>query len=94
MDRRVNDIVMRAQQPDTLTLADLDLEHEPVTKTPKPDPVRAWVRYGKTPILVDAIAVAWIQRAVAIKWDTPDGEHHAWVWGSAVQSTTGRPTPS
>jgi len=35
---------------------------------------------------VDAMAVAWSEFAVAIKWESPDGEHHAWVWGSAVRA--------
>lgn len=84
MDQRVNDGIMRGQTPDTLTAVELALDTEPLTRAPVPRPVRAWVRYAAVPIRVDAIAVAWTEHAVAIKWESPDGEHRAWVWGSAV----------
>jgi hypothetical protein len=51
---------------------------------PIPHPVKAWVHYGKIPIQVDAVEAAWITPAVAIKWETPDGEHEAWVWPCAI----------
>jgi hypothetical protein len=46
--------------------------------------VNDWVRYGKVPIQVDALVTAWTTRAVSIKWNSPDGEHKAWVWSNAV----------
>jgi hypothetical protein len=75
---------MRGAQPESLSNAELELETEPLTRTPQPRRVRAWVRYGKIPIQVDAVVTAWTTRAVAIKWESPDGEHKAWVWSSAV----------
>jgi hypothetical protein len=84
MSVRVNDSVMRGSQPESLSATELELESEPLTRTPVPRPVKAWVRYGKTPLQVDAVVTAWTTRAVAIKWDSPDGEHKAWVWSNAV----------
>jgi len=86
MGQRINDGIMRGQHPETLTNAELQLDQEPLTRPPAPRPVKAWVRYGTVPIRVDAMAVAWTEFAVAIKWESPDGEHHAWVWGSAVRA--------
>jgi hypothetical protein len=84
MSSRVNESVMRGAEPESLTNAELDLQHEPQTRTPIPRPVTAWVRYGKIPVQVDAVVTAWTTKAVAIKWDSPDGEQKAWVWANAV----------
>jgi hypothetical protein len=86
MDQRVSDSVMREGEPDSLSDAELQLDREPLTRTPAPRPVRAWVRYGEVPLMVEAVAVAWTEYAVAIKWPAPGGgEHRAWVWASAVR---------
>ena len=84
MGVRVNESIMHGAEPDSLSSAELGLESEPLTRTPVPRPVKAWVRYGKIPIQVDAVVTAWTTRAVAIKWATADGEHKAWVWSNAV----------
>jgi hypothetical protein len=86
MGQRINDGIMRGQYPETLSNAELQLDQEPLTRAPAPRPVKAWVRYSTVPIRVDAMVVAWTEFAVAIKWESPDGEHHAWVWGSAVRA--------
>jgi hypothetical protein len=81
-ERRVK---MRGE-PQTLSAAELDSDREPVTRTPVALPVWAWVRYPEGSIRVDAEAVAWTSRAVAVRWPTPDGQtHRAWVWASAVE---------
>jgi hypothetical protein len=84
MGERVNDSIMRCTQPESLSNAELDFRTEPLTRRPIPRPVKAWVRYGKVSIQVDAVVTAWTTRAVAIKWESPDGEHRAWVWSNAV----------
>jgi len=85
MDARVADGIMRTGAPDTLDPKQLGLDDEPMTRTPRPQPARAWVRYGEQSIEIDVEVVAWTERAVAIKWPGPDGaEHHAWVWAGAV----------
>ena len=76
--------VMRGSKPESLTAKELELATEPITRTPQPMPVTAWVRYGKIGIRVNARAVAWTAKAVAVEWDGPEGPHRAWVWSSAV----------
>ena len=86
MDSRVVEKVMRSGAPLSLTDDELQLDVYPLTRTPQPEPVTAWVRYPAAPIQVEGLAVAWTPRAVAIKWKGPDdGEHRAWVWASAVE---------
>lgn len=86
MGERASESIMHGKVPDTLTTTELDLAKEPLTRTPIARPVRAWVRYGSVPLLVDAEAVAWTEHAVAIRWRSPDGEQRAWVWASAVRT--------
>jgi len=91
IDRRVgeraDEAVTRGVQPTSLTNVELELDTYPLTKTPRPQAVRAWVRYGAAAIRVEARAVAWTSRAVALEWTTPGGEtHRAWVWASAVDA--------
>jgi hypothetical protein len=76
---------MRSGEPSSLSPLELELGKEPLTRPPIPRPVRAWARYGQEPVLIDGVAVAWTDYAVAVKWDTPSGEHRAWVWASAVR---------
>lgn len=81
-ERRVK---MRGE-PQSLTDAELERDTQPLTRTPLAMPVRAWVRYEGGAIQVDAEAVAWTPRAVAIRWEALDGQtHKAWVWASAVE---------
>lgn len=76
---------MRASEPLSLTSDELELDRRPMTRTPLPKPVSAWVRYGAVAVRIEGEAVAWTDRAVAVRWRTPDGaEHRAWVWSSAV----------
>lgn len=76
---------MHGSQPETLSPLELDLATEPLTRTPVGRLVRAWVRFGGVPLLIEAEAVAWTEHAVAIRWRSPEGEHRAWVWASAVR---------
>jgi len=90
IDRRIGvhaDLsIMRGGEPESLTSRELELATEPVTRTPKPMPVVAWVRYKGIGIRVKGRAVAWTAKAVAIEWDGPGEEkHRAWVWASAVE---------
>jgi len=90
VDRRMDDLVvakiMRSGQPLSLSDEELQLDVYPLTRDPRPGAVKAWVRYPTASIQVEALAVAWTPRAVAIRWPGPDGhEHRAWVWASAVE---------
>jgi len=89
IDRRIGEradqAATRGVEPTSLTQAELELDVLPLTKTPRPPAVLAWVRYGDVSIRVEARAVAWTPRAVALEWTSPGGEaHRAWVWASAV----------
>ena len=85
MEVHADQSVMRGREPESLTPKELGLTTEPVTRTPEPVPVTAWVRYGRIGIRVKGRAVAWTAKAVAIEWDGPEGPHRAWVWASAVE---------
>lgn len=86
MNARIAEREVASLEPHTLTNDELELDREPLTRTPMPRPVRAWVRFGPHALKVDAEAVAWTGRAVAIKWTMASGaEHRAWVWASAVE---------
>lgn len=77
---------MRSGKPLSLTDDELQLDVYPLTRTPRPDRVRVWVRYPAAAVQIDALMVAWTPRAVAIKWLGPDDtEHRAWVWASAIE---------
>jgi len=85
MGDKADQVVMRDLEPETLTPRELALDVQPLTRTPKPMPVFAWVRYDGIPIRVSARVVAWTEKAVAVEWKSPTGLHHAWVWSSAVE---------
>lgn len=88
MDARILDRIVATAGPlQSLADAELELDREPVTIAPRPQQVRAWVRFGPTAIQVDAEACRWTQRAVGIRFMVGDREHRAWVWSSAVTYT-------
>lgn len=85
MDERIAEGIMRTGAPDSLDPKQLNLDHEPLTRAPKPESARAWVRHGEHSIEIDVQVIAWTARAMAIRWRGPEGvEHHAWVWAGAV----------
>lgn len=85
MDARIAERIMRSGAPLSLSSVELQLDVQPLTRTPMPEAVRVWVRYPSAALQVNALAVAWTPRAVAVKWPGPDeSEHRAWVWASAV----------
>jgi len=88
-EERFAEQTMLEHQPVTLRDKELELDSEPLTRSPQPRPISAWVRYGDVAIKVDGWAVAWTDHAVAIRWTTPSAdEHRAWVWASAVRPRT------
>ena len=82
--QRTDEIIMRDSKPDTLKTAELELDKYAMTIPPSPIPVMAWVRYGNIPLRVEGEAVRWTEKVVAVQWDTPGGQHKAWLWASAV----------
>lgn len=89
MDARVLEKIMRSGSPLSLTDVELQLDVYPLTRDPRPSTVTAWIRYPAAAVQLEAEAVAWTPRAVALRWPGPDDqEHRAWVWASAVDKTS------
>ncbi|MBP2422205.1 hypothetical protein [Microbacterium imperiale] len=85
MDQRILERLARDAGPlQSLSREEIGLDDEPVTIDPKPKPVRAWVRFGGTPVRVDGQACRWTSDAVAIRFLVGEVEHRTWVWASAV----------
>lgn len=85
MSEQVVETIMRGE-PLTLTDDELELDIQPLTRTPVAMPAIAWVRYGAVALKIPVEVVAWTSRAVAVRWKTPKGEiHKAWLWASAVE---------
>lgn len=88
MDARILARIVAGGPLQSLTDAELELDKEPLTRDPRPKPVRAWVRFGATPALVDAEACSWTANAVAIRFLIGETQYRAWVWASAVRQVT------
>lgn len=75
MGRRADEVAAAGRPPISLSDAELELDHLPLTRTPQPEAVWAWVRYGpELAVRVEGRAVAWTPRAVAVEWETASGE--------------------
>ena len=86
-ERILEQAVTTAGPLQSLTFEELRLDTEPVTIDPRPKAVRAWVRFGSVPALVDATANRWTSDAVGIEFSIRGTEYRAWVWASAVTAT-------
>ncbi len=92
MDQKILERIARDAGPlQSLSREEIGLDTEPVTIDPKPKPVRAWVRFGATPVWVDGQACRWTADAVAIRFLVGETEHRVWVWASAVTPVTAAP---
>lgn len=89
MNERILDRTTRDGPLQTLTAIELQLDKLAVTTDPKPERVRAWVRFGSTPVIVDAEACMWTENAVAIRFRVNDREYRCWVWRGAVTVAAG-----
>ena len=71
---------------ETLGQVEVDLEHELLTRDPKPKKARAWVRYSGHAMRVNVYVLAWTTQAVRVRGINGDGQRQeAWVWSPAVQ---------
>lgn len=85
IDERALQVAARDQPLHTLTPLELCLDKVPLTVDPRPNrKVRAWVRFGETPVRVDAVAARWTPNAVGIVFKIDEVEHRCWVWVGAV----------
>jgi hypothetical protein len=85
MNERALQVTARDAPLQTLTPLELRLDEVPLTVDPRPRrKVKAWVRFGETPVLVDAIAARWTPSAVGIIFTLDGQECRCWVWAGAV----------
>ncbi|MDQ1206599.1 hypothetical protein [Microbacterium sp. SORGH_AS_0862] len=88
IDRRVGERILERAAADGplqhLTDAELELDRRPLTIDPQPKPAKAWVRFGSTPVLVDALVNRWTSRACGISFEVAGKQMRTWVWASAV----------
>ena len=88
MSTRAGEVVMRDCQPVSLANQEVELDVQPLARTPVPIPVRAWVHYRTIALHVGAELGAWTPRARAIRRTTAAGvEHGAWAWSNAVEKS-------
>jgi hypothetical protein len=74
-DRMTKQRVLEAAvrpEPVSLTPAELDEANHPIRRGPAV-PVRVWVRFQEQPVVTDAFAVEWNDRAVHIEWSLAGG---------------------
>jgi hypothetical protein len=89
IDREIEEAVTRPQ-PMTLTDAEVDAAHHPITTPAKPVHVEAWVRFHEATVRPLCEAIAWNDHAVQVRWTMRSGRTvTAWVWRSAVGSPPG-----
>ncbi|MDF2047273.1 hypothetical protein P2P98_13990 [Microbacterium sp. Kw_RZR3] len=89
IDRRMGDkifeTISRSGPLQSLTPMELRLDQVPLTIDPRPRrKVKAWVRFGSTPVRVDALVARWTPDAVGIVLHAGHVEHRCWVWVGAV----------
>lgn len=89
MDERIIQSAIAGQPLQSLTEKELRLEVYPLTTSPQPLEVLAWVRFGPHAMQVRARAVRWTQKAVGIEFEVAGQKHRTWVWANAVD----RPGP-
>jgi hypothetical protein len=85
MDARILQRISSDGPLQTLSPAELELDRLALTVTPRPEKVRAWVRFGDTPVQVEAEAMRWTSRAIGIRFHVMGEEKRCWVWASAVE---------
>lgn len=85
MDARVAQSVSAGGPLQSLSDLELQLDQVPFTRDPQPKSVKAWVRFGAVPLMVDAVACSWTPYAVAIRFEVAGVEYRTWVWASAVR---------
>ena len=76
MHENVDGMITRDHTPSSLTEQELELERIPITRTPVPENVKAWVRYGEVALLTEAELLAWTPRACAVRCNTRAGVEH------------------
>ncbi|SDH10883.1 hypothetical protein [Microbacterium pygmaeum] len=89
MDERALQRIAASGPLETLSRAEQARDVLPVTSDPRPRIVKAWVRFGATPVQVDAEACMWTAKAVGIRFTVSGTTHRCWVWVGAVDDVAG-----
>ncbi|MCK6219158.1 hypothetical protein KZX37_12720 [Microbacterium sp. EYE_5] len=84
MDDRILERLASRGTLQSLTAEELGLDRAPVTTDPRPARVRAWVRFGPEPAIVEAELCMWTDRAAAIRFRIGGRERRCWVWSGAI----------
>lgn len=69
----------------SLTKYELNLETQPLTVYPKPQRVKAWIRFGPESARVNALMVRSTDRAIGVEFIVAETTYRCWVWGNAVE---------
>jgi hypothetical protein len=95
MNERALQVIARGGTLQSLSSLELRLDEVPLTIDPQPHrAVKAWVRFGETPVRVDALAARWTPDAVGIVFSVGDREHRCWVWNGAVEESSAVAAPA
>ncbi|MEJ1154621.1 DUF4145 domain-containing protein [Microbacterium marmarense] len=94
-DRLMDDRVLSrtAAGGDLQSLAPMELRLDQVPLTIDPTQsrqVKAWVRFGSTPIRVDAAVARWTPGAVGIVFEVDGKAFRCWVWAGAIIEATAK----
>jgi len=84
MDERILRQITASGPLQNLTAEELELDRTALAIDPLPKPVRAWVRFGSTPVQVNGVASRWTTQAVGIQFSIGDQTYRCWVWRGAV----------
>lgn len=68
----------------SLTDGELDYRQAPVTMYPRPQRVKAWVRFGPESVRVDALLMRSTSSAAGIEFKAGERTFRCWVWGNAI----------
>ncbi|MEI2268125.1 hypothetical protein OHB93_02250 [Microbacterium sp. No. 7] len=84
MDERILRQIAESGPLQNLTAEELELDRMALAVDPFPKPVRARVRFGNTPVQVNAVAVRWTTQAVGVEFTIGGKTYRCWVWRGAV----------
>lgn len=83
-ERIIERFVATAGPLQSLTPEELETDRSPVTIYPRPERVKAWVRFGPQHTRVDALLVRSTDKAAGIEFTVREQTYRCWVWGNAV----------
>ena len=91
MDEKILERLARDGRLHSLSDIELRITSVLLTIDPDPKPVKAWVRFGDTPVQVRARAERWTPDAVGVSFTVGQKTMRCWVWASACTPDDSRP---